>query len=193
MRGFKERLLVQEAAEMSEMAARWMDVEHALSGQIEALTYEMDERRREGKAITDAALYRLERYKRLHAQAEDEFAQYGQWADGRITREQGTLARQGLMDAESAIQISYFPGVAAAFDRLPIEAVEYLIGLAGDGRPIGDLLKRRLSFNPRVDKSSAEVWARLVDSLLQGTAQGWNRARRRGKWRTISQEAWGKR
>lgn len=176
MRSFKARLLAREAAGMAQMAAAWLRVERALEAQIVALTLELAERKREGKTVSAAALYRLDRYKRLRAQTEEQFAQYGQWADGRITDEQATWAQWGLDDHAQSIGLTYQSGgqFGPHFDRLPVEAIEHLVGLAGDGRPVGDLLRRRLSFDPRLDASSAEVWARLTGSLLQGTAQGWN-------------------
>jgi len=175
-RQFKMRLLAQEAVEMEEMARQWLSVERALEAQISALALEFAEREREGKTISAAALYRLERYQRLREQAEEEFLRYGEWAAGRITDEQRVLVRQGLQDYAQSVELTYQSGgqFGAFFDRLPVEAVEYLVGLAGDGRPVGDLLKLRLRFDPGDSHSAAQVWARAVDTLVQGTAQGRN-------------------
>jgi len=174
MREHKQRLLAMEAAEMRAMARRWLDVERSLEAQITALTLELAERTREGKATSASAIYRLERYKRLREQAEEEFQKYAAWADEVVVREQEVWAAQALQDAGEAIEASYWPQIGAYFDRLPREAVEVMAGLAGNGQPVGVLLQQRLSFDPRRAKSAAEVWARLVESLVQGTAQGWN-------------------
>jgi len=175
-RQWKLRLLAQEAAEMEEMARQWLSVEQALEAQISALAHEFGEREREGKVVSAAALYRLERYQRLRGQAEEEFLRYGEWAAGRIADEQRVLVRQGLDDYAQSVRLTYQSGgqFGAFFDRLPVEAVEYLVGLAGDGKPVGDLLKRRLRFDPGDSQSAAATWARAVDTLVQGTAQGRN-------------------
>lgn len=176
MRQFKARLLSLEAAEMGEMSRQWLSVERALEGQIAALALEFAEQKRAGKEATPAALYRMQRYQMLKTQAEAEFRRYAEWAEERVTEEQALWVQLALDDHAQAIELSYQGAgqVGAFFNRLPREAVEYLVGAAGDGKPVGDLLKRRLAFDPGRDQSSAEVWARLVDSLVQGTARGIN-------------------
>ncbi len=169
MREFKAGLLRREAAQMQEMARRWLDVEAALMGEIEALAYAFDARREAGETISQAALYRMERYKRLLGQTRDEFRSYARWSEGRIRDEQAQLGALGLEQAAQAIELSFWdgPGVAPRFDRLPVEAIEHMVGIAGNGRPLGELLRRR------VDPSTGE-WGLLVEALVRATALGQN-------------------
>jgi hypothetical protein len=168
MREFKAGLLAREDAQMREMAGQWVRVERALGEKVELLASDFERRREQGEAISAAALYRLDRYKSLRAQARDEFEQYARWADGTLTRYQEGSARLGLDHGAQAIQLSYYPGVGAYFDRLPIEAVQNIVGIAGNGRPLGELLRNRMV------TQDADVWQRLVDTLVKGTALGRN-------------------
>lgn len=177
MRAYKARLLVQESSQMWEMATRWLRVEASLGGQIEALAREAAEMVARGESVSRSRVYRLERARRLLAQAIGEVDRYADYAGHLITSQQLALARQGINDAAQAIQLSYLEqgmrGVRATFDRLPFEAVETMIGLAGDGAPVGNLLRRRM-VRDADGTPLPGVWDRLVDSLVNGTAQGWN-------------------
>jgi hypothetical protein len=169
MRGFKQGLLVREAAQMQEMARRWIGVERSLEGRMEALAADLAAR----ESVSEAQLYRMGRYKRLLAQAQSEVGGYAEFMDGVVTQGQGEVARLGLEHSQRSIQLSYWPRVRVAFDRLPVEAVENMAGLAGNGRPVGELLKLRMVR----DGDGAPlpgVWERLTQRLIDGTAQGWN-------------------
>lgn len=169
MREFKRGLLLREAGQMQEMARAWLDVERSLEPQIESLAQSLAEQ----ETVTEAELYRLNRYKRLLGESQREFRRYAQYTDGVVTSGQGELAELGLAHSQSAIQLSYWPRVSVRFDRLPVEALENMVGLAGDGRPVGDLLRERVNplWSP---EKQASAWDRATRSLVNGTAQGWN-------------------
>ena len=168
MREFKAGLLAREDSQMREMAAHWVTVERSLTELIELTANDFEKRKLDGKAITPSALYKLERYQRLRSQARDETEKYAQWANGSLTQYQDGSLDLGLDHARQAIQLSYYPGVGAFSDWLPREAVEYQVGNAGNGRPLGELLKNRMV------KNDGDVWQRLVDNLVKGTALGEN-------------------
>src|SRR5690606_14899995 len=71
------------------------------------------------------------------------------------------LARLGVAHAENAITVQ---GVTAGFNRLPVEAVELMAGLAGNGSPLRQLL--------------AQSWPLAADGLtnelVTGMALGYN-------------------
>ena len=135
MREFKAGLLAREDGQMREMAERWLGVERALTERIELLASDFERRKQAGETISAAALYRMDRYKRLRAQTRDELENYAAWADGSLTRYQDGTVDLALDHSAQAIQLSYDRGVGAFFDRLPKEAVENLVGIAGNGRP----------------------------------------------------------
>jgi hypothetical protein len=169
MREFKAGLLAREDAQMREMAGQWLQVERHLAELIELTATDFNNRLQQGESITASALYRMDRYKRLRSQARDEFAQYAQWADGSLTTYQQGSVRLGLDHSQQAIQLSYWPdSVGVYFDRLPVEAVQNLVGIAGNGRPLGELLRNRMITQDQ------DVWQRLVNNLVRGTALGRN-------------------
>lgn len=177
MREFKAGLLAREDAQMFEMAQQWLQIEQHLNAEIELLAQEFAQREQDSKTISAAALYKMDRYKRLRAQARDENEQYAAWADGSLTQYQDTSVDLGLDQSAQAIQLSYSSGsgdfmgafaVGAYFDRLPKEAVENIVGIAGNGRPLGELLRNRMVTQDQ------DVWQRLVDNLVRGTALGRN-------------------
>jgi len=168
MREFKAGLLAREDAQMREMAGQWIRVERSLTELIELTANDFEKRKMNGETVSASALYKMDRYKRLRSQARDETEKYAAWADGSLTQYQDGSLDLGLDHARQAIQLSYYPGVGAYFDRLPREAVEYQVGNAGNGRPLGELLRNRMVTN------DGDVWQRLVDNLVRGTALGKN-------------------
>jgi SPP1 gp7 family putative phage head morphogenesis protein len=173
MREFKAQLLAQEASQMQQMAKRWIEVEQSLDAYISALVQEIDEKRRLGQPVSESQIFQLRRYQELLRQAEVQFAQYVAWADEEIVRQQGRLARLGLDHAAQAIQASYWPSMGVAFDRLSVEAVEIMIGLAGNGAPIGELLRLRMLRDAN-GQPLPGVWSRLTRTLIESTAIGRN-------------------
>jgi len=175
VRGFKAGLLAEEKAQMREMARRWLEVERALEGQIAALVQEIDALTRAGKPINIGKLYRLSRWRKLLDQAGQEFERYARYADGLITERQLSLGQLGVEHAYAAIDLAG-DGMDMRFARMSPDAVEMMVGelagKAGDGGPLGDLLRRRMV------KDGAQVlpgaFERLSTTLVSSAAQGWN-------------------
>jgi len=173
MRQYKADLLAREAQQMRQMAQRWLQVEQALEPQIAALTMEMAEARAAGMTLTDAKTRQLKRYKALLVQAQDEIRKYARYAQGEITAGQQIMARLGVTQAEQLMLLSDPAGVGVSFRRLPVDEVQYMVGMAGDGKPLGELLKARMV----VDAAGLPmpgVWDNLTRTLVDGTALGWN-------------------
>lgn len=173
MREWKLDLIAREDAQMRAMAAQWLQIEHSLEAQIAALADELARMRDAGEAISQSKLYRLERYRRLLAQVRSEFAGYVTYADREMSRYQSEMATLGLDHSVEAIQLSYWPGIGAYFDRLPVDAIENIVGLAGNGQPLGELLKARM-IRDADGTELAGVWERLTQTLINGTVRGMN-------------------
>ena len=169
MREFKEGVLARQHVQMQEMAKRWLTVERSLDADINLLAREMSEAREAGQSISPAKVYRLERYKHLQAQAQREIHDYAGWAGQTITYGQQAMVELGLRQSAQAIQMSYFPSVGAQFDRLPIEAVQHMVGICADGKPVAELLWRRM-----LPDQGVIGWRTLMDELIEGTARGRN-------------------
>lgn len=163
MREHKRALLLREQEQMAEMAQRWLQVENALGAELNLLARELADEQDVGRSISAAKLARMERYRALLLQLNREVREYAGYAEGLIHRQQLSWARLGIEHASQAISASY-PTVGAFFDRLPIEAIEHMVGLAGDGSPLGKLLKATFP----------DAAAGLTEALIQGTAQGRN-------------------
>lgn len=162
MRQYKAALLAREKAQMATMARRWHEVELTLEAQIAALAQEAATLA-DGRSLSPSKLYEMERYQRLLAQLHLELRQYARYAEHLTKEEQKALAKLGVDHAAAATQASY-SGIGAFFDRLPVEAVELMAGLAGDGSPLHVLL----------DDLAPDAARGLTRALLRGTALGRN-------------------
>lgn len=164
-REFKAALLRREEAQMAEMVRRWRGVEVALQAQIENMAQFAATEAAAGRALTQQALLTMDRYQSLLRQTNAEIGRYGAWAERAITSEQASLAALGLTQATELVGISAEAAqIAGTFSRLPVQAVEQMVGLAGDGTPLGKLL--------------AQAWpdavAGLTEELVTGIALGRN-------------------
>lgn len=140
MTRFKQDLLRREQFQMQEMGRRWLDLERSLESRIAALAEQFDRRRANGETLTRGALFRMERYQALLAQLQTELRSYTDYAAPLIEGQQRDYARLAIQHAATAIDASVTTHIGTGFDRLPIEAVEHMVGLAGDGSPLRTLL-----------------------------------------------------
>ena len=163
----KVELLLQEQGQMDDMARRWLGVESALEAQMTALAEQLAHMRDAGKSIEAWRLFELERYRTLLGQAERQIAGYSSYAGKLITGRQEELAGLGIEHAAEAIrmyQLDAAGQIGAYFNVLPVDAIEQMIGFAGDGSPLNTLL--RASWPDAVDG--------LTQALVDGTALGRN-------------------
>lgn len=163
MRANKEAILAQEDGKMQEMAARWLRIEQSLKDKVEALALEASRIVEDGGVLNRALAVRMERMQTLLYQVRAETGQYVQWADGFITDYQADMAALGLGHASDAISaVLSEHDIRAAFNRLNVDAVNNMIGLAGDGSPLSYYLRD-------IHGSAADG---ILDALLNGVAQG---------------------
>jgi hypothetical protein len=157
---FKRDLRAQEARQVAEMVRAWARLEDALMPNIELLARELAER---GTTVSQAALFRMGRYQTLMAQIQTQWGRYQAYALDEVTAGQRAYGILGIEHGVAAIRAS---GVAVSATRLPLEAVENLVGLLADGSPLRSLLMHAAT--------QAEAVDGLTNALLQGTALGWN-------------------
>ena len=152
-----------EADLMADMGRRWLVIEHGLEADIAALAQEMARRTTAGETITQQMIWRADRYKIIKAQLADEIKKYNKdYAVDTISRAQQQYASLGIQAAQDAITANYPSPLSASFNRININAVESMIGFAGDGSPLYTLLK-----NDYGDAANG-----LVDALVNGLARG---------------------
>lgn len=162
MQEYKADLLARESAQVAEMVRRWRQVELRLEAQIAALAQEAS-----AMGATRGQIMRMERYHALLAQTREQIRGYEGYAEATIGQKQIEWGRLGLDEAATAIQESYWDaGLNVSFNRLPTDAVERMVGLAGDGSSLFDVLQKRALYPEAVQG--------LTDALVQGVARGWN-------------------
>lgn len=140
MTAHKTALAAQEAQQMAAMARRWSQMEAELQDKVELFT-----RRVAMDGLTPGQLqsrqFQLDRFGSLLRQVRTELDRYTDYVEPLTVNGQRAAAASGIQVAGTAINaVASDAGVRVAFDRLPIQAVENLVGLAGDGSPLRDLL-----------------------------------------------------
>lgn len=162
MRRFREGLAARDEAMLRALARRYAELERALEAQIAALAEEAARRAAAGEAVSRYQVYQWGRYEKLLAQLQAEMGRYASDAAQVIADEQRAQVVLGLQQGASLVW-TVAPGAAGLFDVLPVQALEYLIGLVSDGSPLRAYLLR-------VYPQAAEA---MMDALVQGMGQGW--------------------
>ena len=164
LRDYRAALDAREGALMDEMGRRWLAVEQGLRSDMLALAYEMETRRAEGKVITEQMVWRAERYQVVQKQLETQIRSYNRDAAHLVTRAQEEDAALGILAAQQAIHVSIAASGMAGpmWNRINTNAVQAMIGLAGDGSPLYTLLKE--DYPAALDG--------IVGSLINGIARG---------------------
>ena len=170
LRDAKDALLAREATQMAQMARAWLLVEESLNGAIATILSDIEIATTAGETITRARLLQLQSYQSLVAQIDVELAKYvDDFAAPLITAGQEQIANLALNDAAQATQMSLFTSgtLGANFNRLPVGATEFMVGLAGDGSPLVELLEKRIVGDP-------SIIVNITDTLVESTALGVN-------------------
>lgn len=166
MREFKEALLAEEQEQLLEMARRWLTIERALSGDMLSLAMHIDELRVAGETVSASRLFQLSRYRSLLAQTRVEVLRYADYAEGLIAGKQAEWGALAISNATDAINAAFISAgtVPARFDILPVEAIQSMVGLAGDGSPLSQLLR----------DSYADAAEGITNALLRAITIGQN-------------------
>jgi SPP1 gp7 family putative phage head morphogenesis protein len=160
MREFKRAIADAGTLQQRAMANRWLALERRLSGNIAALALEMTARQAAGLPISVSMLLNETRYRELLIQLQDELATYTTYAERTITNGQQAMASAGVQQASQAIAAQ----VSTSFNRLPVAAVEHMVGLTGAGMPLNTLLVQSWPIAAQ----------NLTTALVDGVALGYN-------------------
>lgn len=163
---FKAALFAAEAAQVAEMAGRWLEIESQLQGAFDALALEIQIMIERGESVKPWKIARMERYRALLTQVQDQLEAYTDYSETRIKQGQLDWIVRGLKDAVEAIRgyFTTYGKIAGAFDLLPVAAIEQMVGLAGDGSPLRALLV----------KSWPDAIDGLTNALIDAIALGKN-------------------
>lgn len=161
-------LEARDADQMQLMVQRWLHMEDQLGARISDLTQHLAELKAAGEPITQEMLMARERYQRLLWQIQQELEDYTEFAADLIAKSQKELGRMGIEHGAQAIQLALGEGapgiVGAYFDKLPISAVENMVGLTATGSPVADVLA----------KHWPDAVQRMTDILVRNTGLGIN-------------------
>jgi SPP1 gp7 family putative phage head morphogenesis protein len=161
MQSWRADLLRGDAAMQQEMAQQWLGVEQALQAQVDALALELQG----GGRVTMGHLQRSRRYQQLMGQVDDELGKYARFVEGRVENRQQALLNAAISHSQAAINaVATEAEMLVQFNRLPVSAVENMVGLTGAGTRVRDIL---------ADASRAGPEA-LRQRLVDGIALGWN-------------------
>lgn len=160
---FKRRLLAMDAAAARDMTRRWREVERALDGLIQELALQIDEATRDGRPPTDAQLYGMERYQALLAQTLQEIRGLEREVEAVLIERSKAAARMGLQNAQALLDVGLRGG---PYNRLSVDAVQYMAGMLQDGGPLFGVLQGR-ALGPAAVQG-------LTQRLIEGVALGWN-------------------
>lgn len=141
IRAFKRAVLAHDDDQMRRFARAYLDVELHLTQSIATLSEQLARLAAEGKDVPYWKLARLERFQRLQEQMIEELARFNGWALSQINEAQLRLGVLGMEHAISAME-TMNPGISAWLDRSNLGAFRAMVGLAGDGSPLADLLAK---------------------------------------------------
>lgn len=163
MASFRAAIDAQEQAESLRMAQAWLAVSRGLDQEFEKLARDVANAAATGKGTSLWHVQRMARYQSLAAQIAKQQSQFAPIAANEIRQTQTLLGRWGIGHSQQLIAMQS-PAVVGQFDRLPLDAISNMVGNAGDGTPLGSLLRQSWG------NESVEVG----NVLVRGTALGWN-------------------
>lgn len=159
-REFREQLARNEDAALRKMSRYWVRMERELEPQFIALAQQIKEMEDRGQVVPPQYYYNLQRYQDLMAQILREVPDYEKYAVDIITDYQTENFTLGFDDASAVISAS--KPSDAMWNRVDRDAVQTVAGFAGNGAPLGELLRN----------DYGELGTEITDALVQGIGLG---------------------
>lgn len=161
---FRANLAASEGVQRTLMAQRWLQVENAVSHEIDLL---VDKAYYHNRELKDWEVFQMERYQSLNAQVTREIQRYIEDAETLIDEGSRAQVVQGATNARTLTQLAgQDVGRTLQVDlmRLNPSAVENVVSIARAGQPLGDLMS--LAYGEASDG--------MVNELINGIALGRN-------------------
>jgi hypothetical protein len=163
MRENKAALLAREETTLRRMATEWFRIEKSLREQFLLLAQEVALMQANGTPVNPATVRALQRTTQLLFQVRSELGSYVEWVTAYISEEQMQLAELGILQALEAMEIvTEAAGLSIQLNRLPIGAIENLIGMAGDGKPL------KVYFEQVYGVSADGIVEHLINGVVAG-------------------------
>ena len=163
---FRAQVLARERRAASALVRYYGDAWGRLQPEIRRLQTDIEEMRAAGEDVSPGRLWRLERLKSIRDQAQKELGRFAEYADGAISGAQREAIAAAERDAPALMRAAYPADapITVLFDRMPMEAVENLVGFLRDGSPLKRLL----------DEAVGTAVDEFASTMVTGMAAGWN-------------------
>jgi hypothetical protein len=169
---FRAQLLARDARRVAEMVQAYGAVWSSINSRLVDLERALQE--------GESELALMRRLRELQAQVERELTSYGAYADQQLL----AGVREGLgmssAHAQGLVQEGYGPMggavIRTSWNRLPVEALETLVGMLSDTSPLRHRMEERLG---------AAVAQSVGETLVTGLAQGWGPRRTQQVLRSV--------
>ena len=160
---FRRDLLARERAAASQMVRQYGEAWKRIQGQIEALTRRYYAAVARGEATSTFWLYEFERLQKIRRQVEAELYRWADAAEASIRAQQAEALRAGGREAYELMNAAgKAGGVSTAFDKLPTDAIENMIGTFQARSPV----------HLRLQELARQGAQAVEDGLVQGMVLG---------------------
>lgn len=133
---YQARLDAREAAAINHLIDLWERIEGDIVADLERLITDLE---KNGRGISESALYRMERYRRLLAQLDELYTVLEQ--EGLVEIRRAMVDAAGLGEIMAQAVAAGITGRANSLGRLPIEALTQITALAQPGGPLSKILE----------------------------------------------------
>lgn len=161
---FRAQLAAREAATVAAMLQAFVVVRADLLRLLDQLVADMEQAAQDGESVSLAWLFRQDRYHALLRQVDAQINDLAPYYEGLITADQLDAIQTALEAFErlTMFQLPPQPTVGVTFNRLPVSALEHLVGTLADGSPLRALL----------DELGPAASKRVRDELIQSVGLG---------------------
>jgi SPP1 gp7 family putative phage head morphogenesis protein len=138
---YRGALLKRERKAAVRLVNAYDHVWQRLERELSKLTAQIAETRAKGEVVNQFWLARQQRYFVLLRQVGEEMSKFSDAAETTITKQQSAAAKAGQRDSVALMGAAAEDAdVRTAFNRLPVAAVENIVGFLGNGSPLRTLL-----------------------------------------------------
>jgi hypothetical protein len=159
-RQFRDELARNEDAALKRMARSWLQMEDALEREFLSLYADVRELYDSGQPVPQQYIYTLNRYQKMIAQVQRELPYYQATIEDLIEEYQRKDFILGLDSANAIIQAT--DPSAEIWNRINKDAAEVMVGFAGNGAPLAQLLQT----------DYGALGASITDALISGVTLG---------------------
>ncbi len=161
-KSYKRDVLTRERADASQLVDYYGSIYRQLKASLSELNLEIESAKLQGEEISPGWLYQRYRFLSLLAQVEEQVGKFSFALERGVRDSQSALGALAVSHAEALTLTGLDGKLQASFTRLPVGAIEELVGNLHDGTPLRKLL----------DELGSEASAKVRHALVSGVALG---------------------